>query len=50
MSADLGILERALGHGFRDRELLDRALTHKSKVNEKPVGGHTEADNEQLEY
>jgi ribonuclease III len=50
MSADLGILEQALGHGFRDRELLDRALTHKSKVYEKPPGGHTAADNEQLEF
>ena len=34
MSAALGILETALGHTFRDRELLARALTHKSHVYE----------------
>lgn len=27
---DLGTLERALGHAFRDRALLQRALTHRS--------------------
>lgn len=50
MSADLGILEKALGHSFRDRELLERALTHKSKVYEKSAEGQTAADNEQLEF
>ena len=50
MSADLAILEKALGHNFRDRELLERALTHKSKVYEKSAEGHTAADNEQLEF
>jgi ribonuclease-3 len=50
MSADLGILEKALGHSFRDRELLERALTHKSKVYEKSGEGQTAADNEQLEF
>ena len=50
MSADLGILEKALGHSFRDRELLERALTHKSKIYEKSAEGQTAADNEQLEF
>ena len=50
MSADLAILEKALGHSFRDRELLERALTHKSKVYEKSAEGQTAADNEQLEF
>lgn len=50
MSADLAILEKALGHSFRDRELLERALTHKSKVYEKSGESQTAADNEQLEF
>ena len=49
MSADLAILEKALGHCFRDRELLERALTHKSRICEKPEV-QTAADNEQLEF
>jgi len=36
-------LERRLGHGFADRALLERALTHASV-------GHGAADNEQLEF
>jgi ribonuclease III len=50
MSVELGILEQALGHTFRDRELLDRALTHKSRVYEKSADGDVSADNEQLEF
>src|SRR5579862_1993619 len=50
MSVDLGILEKALGHSFRDRELLERALTHKSRVYEKSADGQTSSDNEQLEF
>jgi ribonuclease-3 len=50
MSAQLGILESALGHTFRDRELLERALTHKSRVYESAVEGKNGADNEQLEF
>jgi ribonuclease-3 len=50
MSADLAILEKALGHSFRDRELLERALTHKSKVYEKTAESQTATDNEQLEF
>jgi ribonuclease-3 len=50
MSADLGILEKALGHAFRDRELLERALTHKSRIYEKSEEGQPSSDNEQLEF
>ena len=50
MNADLGTLERALGHTFRDRELLERALTHKSRIYEKAAGQGASTDNEQLEF
>jgi ribonuclease III len=50
MSVDLAILEKALGHSFADRELLERALTHKSRVYEKSADAQTSADNEQLEF
>jgi ribonuclease III len=50
MSADLADLERALGYNFRDRELLERALTHKSRIYEKSADGQPSADNEQLEF
>ncbi len=50
MTAALGILEQALGHTFRDRELLERALTHKSRVYEHALEGKNGADNEQLEF
>ncbi len=42
-------LEAALGHVFRDRSLLERALTHASFANEaEPAAGVT--DNETLEF
>jgi ribonuclease-3 len=50
MNADLGNLEKALGHTFLDRELLERALTHKSRIYEKAVEGQCSSDNEQLEF
>ena len=50
MSAEPGILEQALGHVFGNRELLDRALTHKSLVYEKSADGDVSADNEQFEF
>src|SRR5579872_363981 len=51
MAPDLEVLEVALGHTFRDRELLVRALTHKSRINEKPcVPERRGADNEQMEF
>src|SRR5258707_6896012 len=50
MGADLRTLESALGHTFRNQELLDRALTHKSRVYEKSAEGEIAVDNEQLEF
>src|SRR5712692_3081245 len=55
MTGDLSVLERALGHVFRDRELLERALTHKSRVHEVPgkdvpLTNGAARDNEQLEF
>ncbi|MEW6322022.1 MAG: ribonuclease III [Acidobacteriota bacterium] len=41
-------LERRLGYRFRDRGLLEHALTHKSKAHEDPSGGVI--DNESLEF
>jgi ribonuclease III len=49
MSADLGVLEAVLRHRFANRELLERALTHKSCGSERsPEDPGT--DNEQLEF
>jgi ribonuclease-3 len=49
---DLDHLETALGHHFKNRKLLFRALTHSSRVHEiqaaEPSGSDT--DNEQLEF
>ena len=50
MIADLQVLETALGHTFRDRVLLQRALTHKSRIYEKAAEGQCSSDNEQLEF
>jgi ribonuclease-3 len=50
MNGDLTVLERSLGHTFRSRELLERALTHKSRIYEKAAEGAALADNEQLEF
>jgi ribonuclease-3 len=47
MSAPPEVLEEALGHKFRDRGLLERALTHTSRAHEKNA---RDADNEQLEF
>ena len=41
-------LELRLGYRFRDRGLLEHALTHKSKAHEDPSGGVM--DNESLEF
>lgn len=43
----LAFLEEAIGHGFADRKLLQRALTHSSFKNERDDVGH---DNERLEF
>src|ERR1700724_3201445 len=50
MSAELGKLEHALGHTFVNRELLERSLTHKSRIYEKSPEGGSSSDNEQLEF
>ena len=48
---DLETLETKLEHSFQNRELLHRALTHKSRAFEdSPAGGETHANNEQLEF
>ena len=49
MGSALDVLEQTLGHEFRDRELLERALTHKSRIHERP-GDSAPTDNEQLEF
>jgi ribonuclease-3 len=50
MGADLEVLQKALGHTFRDKQLLEQALTHKSRVYEKSADGQAATDNEQLEF
>jgi ribonuclease-3 len=51
MSTEREVLETAVGHSFRDKDLLRRALTHKSYAYEKSVPGEPPlADNEQLEF
>lgn len=49
MSTDWNRLEEVLGHHFENRELLERALTHKSRLSEKSPDDPA-ADNEQLEF
>ena len=50
MPADLGSLESAIGHVFRDKGLFHRALTHKSRIHERPGESPPSGDNEQLEF
>ena len=50
MPADLGALEAAIGYVFGDRGLLERALTHKSRVHEQAGEAPSAGDNEQLEF
>ncbi len=50
MKFDLWALEEKLGYVFQNRELLERALTHKSHVYERPPDGPAIQDNEQLEF
>jgi ribonuclease-3 len=50
MSLDLAALEAALGYEFQNRELLLRALTHKSRAYEESSPGADPADNEQFEF
>lgn len=46
---ELSRLEEAVGHRFRDRALLERALTHSSYANEAPRADAAQ-DNETLEF
>jgi ribonuclease III len=46
--AAFGPLERTIGYRFRDRGLLEHALTHRSRVHEDASGGVF--DNESLEF
>ena len=52
--ADLSLLEERLGYTFRDRELLERALTHRSWAHESVRAGEEEKarhlHNEALEF
>jgi ribonuclease-3 len=50
VSAELEGLEAALGHSFMNRELLQRALTHRSSAYEKSSARASATDNEQLEF
>jgi ribonuclease-3 len=43
-------LEQKLGYRFKNRELLLRALTHRSSVSDRMPALETRADNEQLEF
>ena len=45
---EFALLERGLGHPFRDRGLLEHALTHRSRAHEDASGGVV--DNESLEF
>jgi ribonuclease-3 len=55
VEADLAELEAALGHGFANRDLLVRALTHRSLANQQAIAGHDDhatgaGDNERMEF
>lgn len=51
MRPDLSGLEKVIGYRFRNRELLQRALTHSSHVHETSYpDGAQMSDNEQLEF
>ena len=43
-------LEQRIGHDFRDKGLLERALTHASVGEGAPPGAHGPRDNERLEF
>ena len=49
MTLEVSKLEGELSHTFHDRQLLERALTHKSRVHERS-GESSGGDNEQLEF
>jgi ribonuclease-3 len=45
---EFGALQDAIGYRFRDRGLLEHAMTHRSRANEDASGGV--ADNESMEF
>ena len=47
MRTPVEALEARMGYSFKDRSLLDQALTHRSYVNENPGGGPS---NQRLEF
>ena len=49
-SEEITALEERIGHRFRDRELLERSLTHSSHAHEREPSPSARADNEQLEF
>lgn len=50
MNADLQALEDQIGHRFKDRSLLVRALTHKSVCTDRKTEATSLFDNEQFEF
>lgn len=50
MTPPLEAFEEKLGYRFRNRELLIRALTHRSSLCERSPGDPENIDNEQLEF
>lgn len=52
METEISELEKALGHGFANPDLLVRALTHRSLANEQAHEPHEDdpGDNERLEF
>jgi ribonuclease-3 len=50
MSLDLQALESVIGRPFQNRDLLIRAVTHRSHASERRSAGDPVRDNEQLEF
>jgi len=50
MEADRELLEAGIGYRFRSRELLQRALTHRSWLEGRTSSDQEHEDNEQLEF
>jgi ribonuclease-3 len=50
MANELDALEAKIGYSFRDRRLLERALTHRSGLYERAAANPQGGDNEQLEF
>ena len=47
MVPDLKKLQKTIAYTFKDKAILERALSHSSYINEKQPGGHS---NERLEF